>query len=223
MFEPIGSAGKTFKMTTLDAKYVDPDFPVLCDICEPTEPKYIAKWTFIFSSPDHKRYKEIMKAPCTSQFTMPTWSELELRFLAPNNDGWLDAFCTFGGVPRHVFPGPGALNPHNLLNESLTMKGFELATSILVHGRRAPDEEQNFMLIHMNPPKNSEGIYDYSGSPLYSFASNEIFSRLAEFNTQRMIRMAVNLFDEGSAFPPFLDADKTFKMVCLWLPPINGQ
>jgi hypothetical protein len=35
VFEPIGSTGKTFKKTTLAAKYVDPDFLVLCDIREP--------------------------------------------------------------------------------------------------------------------------------------------------------------------------------------------
>jgi hypothetical protein len=184
MFEPIGSAGNTFKKTTLDAKCVHPkDFLLLCDIREPTEPTSAAKWTLIFSSPDPQRYKEMMKASDARQFTMPTWSESELRFLAPDNDGWLDAFCTFGGVPRHVFPGPRKRDPRDLLNATLTIRGFELASSYFIRGQCAHGDEHSFMLIHMNPPKTSEGVYDYSGCPEYNFASYEIFSRLAKLNT----------------------------------------
>jgi hypothetical protein len=226
MFEPIGSAGNTFKMTTLDAKCVHPkDFLLLCDIIEPAQPKGIAKWTLIFSSPDPQRYKEMIKTSCARKFTMPTWSELELRFLAPNNKDWFDAFCTFGGVPRHVFPGPIGGNPHHLLNNSLTAKGFDLAASYFVRGFGATDEKQNYMLFHINPPEITKGVYDYSGYPEYSFASSEIFDRLAEMNTQCLITKAINLFNDGVASETIggVAAGKLFELVCLRLSPITGH
>jgi hypothetical protein len=103
-------------------------------------------------------------------------------------------------VPRYIFPGTYERDPHDLLNASFTAKGFELAASYFVRGHGGTDEKQNYMLIHMNPPEISKGVYNYSGSPEYSFASYKIFARLAQMNTQRLITEAVNLFNEGTAF-----------------------
>jgi hypothetical protein len=161
-------------------------------------------------------------------FTMPTWSESELRFLAPDNGGWLDAFCTFGGVPRYVFLGPYWGNSDALLIQALGNTWFELAVPFLAKAHGGTDDEHNYMLIHMNPREATEGDYDYyySGPVYYSFASQKIFDRFSKINTQGLIAEAVNLFNEGSAIRKLLGdgtAGKYFEMVCLSLCPITGR
>ena len=51
---------------------------LLCDIYDQFEPTLRARWTFVFSSLDPSRYKEIMKRYPKARYTMPTWSLEEL-------------------------------------------------------------------------------------------------------------------------------------------------
>ena len=58
------------------------DFLLLCDIDETVGPVSRAKWTYIFSSPDPARYREITKNSPNRAYILPTWSELELMFVS---------------------------------------------------------------------------------------------------------------------------------------------
>jgi hypothetical protein len=79
------------------------DFLLLCDIEEPSPPEICTKWTFIFSSPDPRRYKESIKNAPSFSYTMPTWSFTELKSLNGNIDLWIDNYDKVGGVPRLIF------------------------------------------------------------------------------------------------------------------------
>ena len=76
---------------------------LLCDIVALEEPEWRGKYTFIFSSPNPLRYKEMMKNKPHFKFTMPTWSEEELEAVNPNTESWSEEFDIHGGVPRLVF------------------------------------------------------------------------------------------------------------------------
>ena len=69
------------------------------DIVATVEPVARAKWTYIFSSPDPKRYKQILKNFPNHRYTLPTWSELELMLLSADRpvSEWYNDFVLFGG------------------------------------------------------------------------------------------------------------------------------
>ena len=81
------------------------DFLLLCDIDETVGPVSRAKWTYIFSSHDPARYKEITKNSPKRVYILPTWSELELMFVSADKQigDWYENFVLFGGVPRYIF------------------------------------------------------------------------------------------------------------------------
>ena len=104
-FQPTGKDGEFWCSLQDGTLMLSKDFLLLCDIVDTTEPVSRAKWTYIFSSPDPKRYKEILKNSPSMEYTLPTWSELELMILSADKPvgEWYDDFVLFGGVPRYIF------------------------------------------------------------------------------------------------------------------------
>jgi hypothetical protein len=201
-------------------------FLLLCDITEAVEPVSRAKWTFIFSSPAPNRYKEILKNSPSQEFTLPTWSELELRFLNDDIAVWYDDFVLFGGVPRYIFPNPVVgRDPHILMNKALTEKGGVLAESFFKFGFGMVDWLQSYMLVHVNPPVSANGEFDYRGQAVYTFASDAIFQWLAKKHSTQMLAGAVGMFNVGAASESYgaVSAGKLFEKVCLWLKPLDGM
>ncbi len=68
------------------------DFLLLCDMKAYSEPAICTKWTFIFSSPDPRRYKQKLKNEPSFLYTMPTWSFTELKNLNDDIDSWIDNY-----------------------------------------------------------------------------------------------------------------------------------
>lgn len=227
MLSPIGSPGaSTFTVAKVNADRIkQKNFLLLCDIDEPAQPIARAKWTFIFSSPDPKRYKEIMKTRRHFGYTVPTWSITELRCLDPDYDSWRANYAIFGGVPRHVFPEPGENDPIIAFEKAIATKGKEIASSVFAWGYGATGEKINYMLVHINPPESPEGVVNYKGRTVYSFASFLAFQRLYELDQNKFIAKAISLFNRGVAALKFgaSTAGVYFERMCLWLCPITGQ
>ena len=218
-FKPTADATE-FSCTLESSKFILPKpFLLLCDINTATEPASRAKWTFIFSSPNDNRYKQIMKAEPNFEYTMPTWSEQELLLAMGNRSQWYDNFVLVGGVPRHVF----GKNPHKKLENVITKKGGAIVESFFKSGFGTLDTEENYMIVHINPPM-VDGKFVYDGIVEYSFASDKIFQRLeAMYNTQ-MLAGAAGMFNSGVASENYgaVSAGNLFEKICLYLKPLNG-
>ncbi len=217
-FLPTG-ADRQFWCSSQDGTSIhSKQFLLLCDITEAVEPVSRAKWTFIFSSPAPNRYKEILKNSPSQEFTLPTWSELELRFLNDDIAVWYDDFVLFGGVPRYIFPNPVVgRDPHILMNKALTEKGGVLVESFFKFGFGMVDWLQSYMLVHINPPVSANGEFDYRGQAVYTFASDAIFQWLAKKHSTQMLAGAVGMFNVGAASESYgaVSAGKLFEKVCL--------
>ena len=77
------------------------------------------------------------------------------------------------------------------------------------------------MLVHMNPSMSDDGDYEYSGSTVYSFASDAIFQQLVEKHKVQMLAGAVAMFNCRAASESYgtVSSDNLFAKVCLWLKP----
>jgi hypothetical protein len=207
-------------------------FLLLCDISDAVEPDSRAQWTYIFSSPAPARYKEILKnSPC-HEYTLPTWSELELKFVSADIGKWYDDFVFFGGVPRYIFrnsdPHMSPANdrdPYVLMRNAITEKGGALAESFFKHSFGMADWLQSYMLVHINPPVSVDGEFNYRGERVYTFASDIIFQWLVNLHSTQMLAGAVGLFNVGAAPETYgaVSAGKLFEKVCLWLQPLDGK
>ena len=112
-----------FELSRKDMKFHE--VLLLCDIAAPEEPSWRAKHTFIFSSPNPLRYKEMTKNKPSYRFTMPTWSKEELEAVYPNTESWSAELETYGGVPRLVFSYSS--DPRGPIDEALQEKGALIA------------------------------------------------------------------------------------------------
>lgn len=225
-FQPTGSQGEFWcSDQNGTSSMLSKRFLLLCDIAAADEPASRAKWTYIFSSPAPVRYKEIIKNYPSQEYTLPTWSELELLFVSADIASWYDDFVLFGGVPRYIFPDPtSGRDPHMLMTGALQQKGGALAESFFKYSFGMADWLQSYMLVHINPPLSANGEFDYRGMKLYSFASDAIFQRLAEKHSFQMLAGAVGVFNVGAASELYgaVSAGKLFEKVCLWLKPLHG-
>jgi hypothetical protein len=231
-FQPSGAPGEFWCSSEDGIRMHSKQFLLLCDITEAVEPVSRAKWTFIFSSPAPARYHEILKnSPC-QEFTLPTWSELELTFVSADIGNWYDDFVLFGGVPRCIFPNRDPhmspaidRDPHMLMSNALEEKGGALAESFFKYGFGMADWLQSYMLVHINPPLSAAGEFDYRGKKVYTFASDAIFQWLVEKHSTQMLAGAVGMFNVGVASESYgaVSAGKLFEKVCLWLKPLYGM
>ena len=109
LFRPTANTNPTeFSCTEVSSGSMQHEnFLLLCDISDAVGPAARAKWTFIFSSPNKLRYKEMCKNYPSYKYTMPTWSEEELMFVYSNRNEWYENFVRYGGVPRFVMHNRG--------------------------------------------------------------------------------------------------------------------
>ena len=155
--------------------------PIFSDVKSMTEPRGRGRWLFIFSSPNPLRYKETIKNSPKFCFTLPTWSYEELKFLDSDDTNWIAAFILFGGVPRNVFWDGTETNPAIKLSDTLESKGGIIAENFFRRGFGNIDPENSYMILHVNPPwcpEQNDWLYDQA--VVYSFASDEIFKKIAE-------------------------------------------
>lgn len=225
-FRPNGTHGEFLCSNEIPSRMGTRKFLLLCDISDAVEPASRAQWTYIFSSPAPARYKEILKNSPSQEYTLPTWSELELMFVSADIGSWYDDFVLFGGVPRYIFPDPASgRDPHILISNALEEKGGGLAESFFKFGFGTVDWLQSYMLVHINPPLPASGEFDYRGKKEYTFASDAIFQWLAKKHSAQMLAGAVGMFNVGAASESYgaVSAGKLFEKVCLWLKPLDGM
>ena len=127
------------------------DIPIFADISDKKQPRTRGKSLFIFSSPDPRRYHEIIKNSPSFRYTFPTWSFLELSFIDPEDKNWLERFLFFGGVPRNIFWDGLGENPKNKFEASLVAKGATIAEYFFKKGFGDIDSQTSYMFLHINP------------------------------------------------------------------------
>jgi hypothetical protein len=195
-------------------------FFLFCDLSSREEPFCRAQQTLIFSSPDPCRYKEITKNAPSFNFTMPTWEENELMFVGESFPNWEKNFISCGGVPRLVLSDFSI----DKVDKAIDEKGGSISENFFKFGHGSIDILQNYCLVHINPPVSESGIVKYDGRIVYSFASDEIFQKLACKYHQSILAAASQLFDVGAAPETFgsSSAGHLFENVCLWLKPLEG-
>jgi hypothetical protein len=130
---------------------------------------------------------------------MPTWSELELKFVNPDIAQWYEDFVLFGGVPRLVIPTLDRIDPHTTLENVLAAEGGAIVEKVFKQGFGTVDLMQSYMLVHINPPVAENGDFKYDGETVYSFASDAIFQRLVDKHKVQMLAGAVGMFNCGVA------------------------
>jgi hypothetical protein len=227
-FQPTEEEGEFWCSKQDGNRIPSKDFLLLCDINENVGPVSRAKWTYIFSSPDPSRYKEIIKNSPSRAYILPTWSELELMFVSGDKPigSWYDDFVLFGGVPRYIFnSNTGILATQYLLDNALKVKGGYLAESFFKFGLSMTDWLQCYMLVHINPPMSAAGDFDYNKNTVCTFASDAIFKELMKVHSTKMLAGAVGMFNAGVACESYgaVSAGKLFEKVCLWLKPLDGM
>ena len=115
----------------------------------------LPKFLIIFSSPNPKRYKEILKIPGCRLLVMRMWTYEEI-FLAHGAIKNLkkipistieEKFRIYGPVPRHVFEE----NPVTMAT-ALATKGMSAATNMLINNElESRENDMSYMLMHMHP------------------------------------------------------------------------
>ena len=222
-FEAVDPAkAEDFACFELSNKEILLEVLVLADIAAPVEPAWRAKHVFIFSSPNPLRYKEMMKIEPRYRFTMPTWSKEELEAVNSNTESWSEEFDICGGVPRLVFASEPKTRP--AIVAALQVKGALIAESFFKDGLGTIDLLQNFMLVHINPPKHADGHLIYDGSEDYSLASSYVYDELMRLHIHQMIAEACNLFNSGTGPKTYGNAysGSIFEKLCLYFQPITG-
>jgi hypothetical protein len=194
---------------------------VLSDIKETTEPSGRAKRLIIFSSPNPARYKETMKNQPTITYIMPTWSEEELICVDKSHGSWYEKFVLFGGVPRLVLS-----NKDNdalvKLEVVIKTKGKYIAENFFKGGFGDLDNTMSYLVLHINPTQGESG-WIYTGEcPVYSFASDAIFQRIARLHGDMLLASAITIFNSGIASSMYggASAGHYFEKICLWLVPV---
>lgn len=204
------------------------EIPIFSDIESPSEPQNRGKYLFIFSSPNPMRYKEKMKNFPKFRYTLPTWSHSELLYLESDDSLWLEQFELLGGVPRSLFEGIEPLSMIDVeesVNRTLIEKGGVIADYFFKNGFGNIDSENNYLLVHINPPKNHDGEWMYDKLVHYSFASDEVFRRIVNMYHTRLLQMPMNLLNFGIASEAYggATAGNLFEKICLWMKPIAGR
>jgi hypothetical protein len=151
---------------------------------------------------------------------MPTWDENELHCIASGEVDWQERFSLYGGVPRLVFDTTDVLTP------ALEAKGNAVSQHFFEAGFGGIDGETSYVLLHINPSRNADTMaWEYSGLPVYSFASDEVFKKISNKHRDSQMAKVQNLFNCGTAEQNYgsATAGLLFEKVCLWLTPIDGK
>lgn len=209
------------------------------DIAAYKEPEFRCLYSFVFSSLNPSRYKEFMKAQNSITFYLPTWNEDELMRINDNNvSNWREAFELCGGVPRLVFK-----EDYKKIIEFSIENEVDAFTDFMKYGSGEIDE--CYSLRHINPPRNIDGKYNFTGDMILSFASDKVYkgliSKLDQFLAikatnnynyaawskvdQFTVALAIYNFNSGAWRDVYYSgaAGKLFEKMCLWSSPFTGK
>ena len=150
---------------------------VISDLKELREPGCRGRFTYIFSSPDERRYKQSMKEAADSslELIMPTWSRKEFVLaLAPPT--WELNYEKIGGVPRWVYKSNDAVD--RIVEKTIERKGGDFAEHMFSLGLIMHQDRINYLFLHVNPEKDSMGNWIYTGRHERTWATDYIIKKL---------------------------------------------
>ena len=108
----------------------------------------------------------------------------------------------------------------------MTNKGFILAENFFKRGFPNLDDEMNYYIIHINPPRdqNDNTKYDYESKQEFSFASDYVLKRIMVNRDTMLSAELLKWFEPGgdTAAKHFgaVSAGLLFEKICLWLAPV---
>jgi hypothetical protein len=197
-------------------------YPYLVDFREEREPSpTIGLFTVVFSSPDPKRYKQMMKDSVrASRYVMPVWTLEELVQLNEIHHISLEEitqrFDLIGGVPRQIFSGK-LKDVQTEVTNSLNRKGAEIAEHLFEQGFGLRDETISYSLIHLHPDRE-DGYCTRNDT--YEFASPDIWKRLYDLHHRVILMKSQNYFNGGIGAYGGSFAGYHFENICLHALPI---
>ena len=211
--------------------------PLFVDMKNVSLPQTHTGKTFIFSSFQPDRYKEIVKEK--DEYIIPTWNEDEYsQFLlldhfwtdrgldrASHNDLVQQSIVMYGGSFRNVLMGAKAVSTGSSkcidwkIEDALRMKGSKTAECVFRNDLCGGDLEISDVLIHRNPPVNENGVYLYSAkNVVYTVASSYIFKKLFEVRLSQFSADAKQKFNGGNCRGG--EDGQLFEFLCLSVCPI---
>jgi len=136
-----------------------------------------------------------------------------------HSDSIQRCIAIYGGSFRNVVVATQRVHDHlggiefNVEN-ALQSKGASTAECVFANGFHGHDESISDILIHRNPPVNSDGNYVYGGIPVvYTVASSHVFQRLLDFFDSQLSANMKHKFNRGM-FSGGEDG-KLFEYLCL--------
>jgi hypothetical protein len=197
-------------------------YPYLVDFREVCEPApTIGLFTVVFSSPDPKRYKQMMKGRA-SRYVMPVWTLEELFQLKQIHDcisleEITQRFDLIGGVPRQIFDE--SLEDVQIeVTNSLNEKGREIAEHFFEQGFGMRDETISYTLIHLHP--DPVRGYCVRKKNNYGFASPHIWKQIYDLHQRVILMQSVTYFNGGTGAYGGSFAGYHFENICLHALPI---
>jgi hypothetical protein len=163
-----------------------------------------------------------MKTSNSITFRLPTWNEEELMLINYGNVSyWLDAFELCGGVPRLVFSDTYI----ETIESAIHRQGLDVIRNFMNSGHGATDESTPYSLVHVNPPRNDDGSYNFTGNMIYSFASDIIYKKLMSELDESILAEAIGIFNSGASKGKYgaVSAGILFEKICLWSCPLNEK
>jgi hypothetical protein len=195
-------------------------FPYLVDFTAPTEPSpNIGLFTVVFSPPDPKRYKHMMKDLArASRYVMPVWTFEELvqlnQILCIDLEEISHRFDLIGGVPRHIFYGR-LKDLQREIEISLRETGGEIAKHFFEDGLGMTDSTISDHLIHLYP----DPLHGYcTRQRNYEFASRHIWKQIYDIHHHVILRQFQDYFNGATNKDSF--AGYHFENICLYGRPI---
>jgi hypothetical protein len=199
-------------------------YPYLVDFAALAEPsRIIGSSTILFSSPDPRRFHEMMKDSAI-KYILPTWSLEELMQLNQIHSSSLDIisrrFDCIGGIPRHIFSSDFEIVECDV-QKALSEKGGDIAKHFFLEGFGMKDEQMSYLLIHLHPDPDPEKCYS-GAKTSHTFASPFIWKKLYHLHHRKILMESQNYFNGGTGAYGGSFAGYHFEFMCLDAPPIAG-
>ena len=230
-----------FQVSTVPAAgaRLNANMPMFVDMKEQSLPEDHSK-TFIFSSFQPKRYKEITKG--MPQYVMPTWTVQEYADYFALDHFWTDrgfdralhyelvqqSVVMYGGSLRNVVVAVQHVLDENNdsldaeVKAALQSKGASTAECVFEGGFNANDEDISDVLIHRNPPVDENGDYLYARRKVvHTVASLYVFDEL--LSTRKTISLARYKEKFNNTLIGGSEDGKLFEHLCLSVIPFLGR
>lgn len=214
-----------FSVHIVDKFHLLEKFPLFADMAtsdgSPWEHSGI---TLIFTSFRPSRYKERTKSGWLK--VMPTWSADEqadffnsTQFRKQYGDGMAqkayDNIFYFGGsIRNNIRTAVMSADPIGTIEEAIKAKGINVCEQFFRAGFGGTEADVSDLLVHRNPVKNIDGVYNFNDKPCaFSFASPYVFRKLLALHKNILVNDARSKYNVGTFHGG--DDGNEFELLCL--------